>query len=196
MRATAANALVLFALAGCHRVEEPAGETDPTGGFYHVGSRVEDRRALGGFGKSDNYPRTLTDQPWGEKETVSVVAFPDEPADYFGQPGMTVRVVNRTAGEVAFDAYDSKLFLVREARDTNGEWREIEFQPDSGCGNGYHRVFLRPDEYWQFPARVYTGAIQTRLRFRLDLERRPDAMTSIFSAEFDGAVSAAQFLNR
>jgi hypothetical protein len=43
------------------------------------------------------------------------------------------------------------------------------------CGNSFHRVLLKPGEYWQFPARLYQETFKTK---RLG-EFGPDAKQSI-----------------
>jgi hypothetical protein len=159
-------------------------------GIYPVGSRIRDPQPLGGFGTCDNFPKDLGDKEWGAKGTISLVAFPDEPVAYFKHRGIALRVVNRTGEVASFKACDSDLFIVREAVDGDGRWREIESLPDSACGNSFHHVFLKQDQYWEFPARLYTGPIKTRTRFRMDLE---EGGPSIYSEEFEGEMAAAQF---
>jgi hypothetical protein len=202
--------LVTMALsvAGCHKTGDTAGtapgwELKPTApnaipvtankklpGIYPAGSRIKDRNAFGGFGPCDNFPKDLGGKEWGEKSVVSIVAFPDELVAYFKHCGFALRVVNRTDETIPLAACDSALFIVREALDSNGAWREIESPPDSGCGNSFHRVFLGPDQYWEFPARLYTGPTKTKLRFRLD---RGSGQPAIYSNEFDGEVATIQF---
>jgi hypothetical protein len=158
-------------------------------GIYPAGSRIKDPDALGGFGPCDNYPKELGEKEWGAKGAVSLIAFPDEPVAYFKYRGFALRVVNRTAEAVPFAACDSAMFIVREAQDEGGAWREIESAPQTICGNSLHRVFLGPGQYWEFPAREYAGPTKTKLRFRLD----PGAgQPAIYSNEYAGQVAAAQ----
>jgi hypothetical protein len=162
-------------------------------GIYAVGSRIEDRDALGGFGPCDNYPKERGGNEWGAKGDVSLMAFPKEPVAYFKDRGLALRLVNRSDDIWAFAACDSCLYIVCEAIDVDGHWRTIETAPQVCCGNSSHKVFLKPDQYWEFPARQYTGPIKTKLRYRLDpgKERLP-----IYSNEFDGKVAAGQFEER
>jgi hypothetical protein len=62
-------------------------------------------------------------------------------------------------------------------------------QDDAICGNSFHKVFLNNDQYWQFPARQYSGPIKTTIRFRLNC----DSGQVIHSNEFEGQISAVQF---
>jgi len=202
---------VLLPLSGCHKMDNPidtapgwelkppspdaapvtAKEKMP--GIYPAGSRIKDADALGGFGPCDNYPKDLAGKDWGAKAMVSIIAFHDEPVAYFKHRGFALRVVNRTPEVVPFTACDSALSIVREAQDAGGVWREIESLPETSCGNSFHRVFLGPGQYWEFPARVYSGPMKTKLRFRLE---RGNGQPAIYSNEFDGQVTAAQFRGR
>jgi hypothetical protein len=199
---------VVFALSGCQKGNDLADRAagwvlNPPGanatpvrakekmlGIYPAGSRIKDQEALGGFGPCDNYPQDLAGKEWGAKGAVSVVAFPDEPVAYFKHRGFALRVVNRTGEAVPFAACDSALMLVREAQDAGGVWREVESPPESLCGNSFHRVFLGPGQYWEFPAREYTGPVRTRVRFRLD---PGGGRPAIHSNDFEGQLTASQF---
>ncbi len=167
----------------------PVAANGRLAGIYPVGSWIPDRSALGGFGPCDNYPFDLGKAAWGTKGTISLVAFLDEPVAYFKSRGIAVRLINRSGEVASFPACDSCLRLVQEAQDKDGHWRPIESSPEAICGNSFHRVFLEPDQYWQFPARLYSGPIKTKVRFRLDCDQE----LRLYSNEFEGAVSAAQF---
>jgi hypothetical protein len=208
--------LVLFGLstAGCYQTDAPTNDA-PTNdaaawdlkppapnaapvaakeqlpAIYPAGSRIKDRDAIGGFGPCDKYPKDLGDKDWGTKGTVSLVSFPDELVAYpIKDRGIALRLINRTNKVAWFAACDSRLFLVREAVDGDGRWRAIESLPETICGNSFHRVALAPDQYWEFPARLYSGPIKTKTRFRLG---QGDKSPPTYSNTFDGEVTAGQF---
>jgi hypothetical protein len=185
----------------------------PVQGIYLAGSRIPDENALGGFGEWDNLPKDLVGQDWGEAGTVSLIAFPDEQATYLDLRGFAVRLVNRTDKPAAFTACDSRLYLVQEALDRNGQWRAIELPPVPICGNSFHRVYLDKNQYWEFPAQRYSGWFQTKLRFRLEvglggtpvfdtdkghgkpIPRLPERGGQIvYSNEFEGSINTWQFV--
>ena len=171
----------------------PVAATEKMPGIYPAGSRIKDREALGGFGPCTNFPSDLNGRDWWAPGAVSIVAFPEESVAYFKHRGIALRVVNRTANVVPFADCDSRLFVICEARDAGGTWREIESPPEAICGNSFHRAFLGSEQYWQFPARLYSGLTKTKIRFRLD----PGAgRPAIYSNEFDGQVAVAQFKDR
>lgn len=171
---------------------QPVRATEPLEGIYPAGSRIPDHRAFG-FGRWNNFPKPLGDRNWGKKGELSLIAFDAEPIAYFKHQGLAVRLVNRSHKTAAFLASDSSLFMAQEALDPQGQWRPIETVPAPFCGNSFHRVFLEPNQYWEFKARVYEGTFKTKLRFRLTNGERDEDSRPIFSNEFEGRIALAQF---
>ena len=120
---------------------------------------------------------------------ITLIAMPGEPLAFAEKlRGFRVILTNATGGEVSFAASDSRLSIVREARDRRGAWRAIEYLPSSWCGNSYHRVFLPAGHAWSFAAPEYAGPFRTRMRFVLRSDDR-----QIVSNEFEGSIDPAQF---
>ena len=163
-------------------------------GYFCAGSKIEDKQAFGGFGRSENFPKPIAPKMNFRRDVVSLIAMPAEAA-VFAQKykGMKVVLVNATNGTVGFPASDSRLYIVQEALDQQGAWKPIEYIPSSWCGNSYHTVFLGPNEYWEFAAARYTGKFKTSLRFRLDGQKSGTENITIYSNEFEGSVNARQF---
>ena len=158
-------------------------------GHFRAGSPIVDREALGGFASSDNYPRRL-DRPV-PADAISLIALPGVPAAFKGPfQGFRVILANTTGQQVPFQAVDSRLSIVREALDTEGNWRPVEYLTSSWCGNSYHRVFLPPDHYWSFAAPVYQGPFHTAMRFVLYADHGVDP---IYSNSFPGSIHPEQF---
>lgn len=82
-----------------------------------------------------------------------------------------------------------------QARDPQNKWRDIEYIPDSWCGNSYHKVFLGRNEYWEFNAPVYHGELKTKLRLKLLYKRAPCQKINdiIYSNIIEGSINPAQF---
>ncbi len=162
-------------------------------GYFRAGSKIKDDQALGGFGTSDNLPRELGEDPQIKHTGLALLAFPEDSVSFQGEAlGFRVMLANATGEVVALSASDSRLSIVREALDAEGEWRPIEYLPSSWCGNSYHQVFLGADEYWEFAAPIYSGRLPTRMRFKLaDAEEGV-----IYSNEFEGWVNAEQFTEK
>jgi hypothetical protein len=158
-------------------------------GYCHAGSRIKDLDAPGGFWASDNFPTTF--QPKDRLRAGEVYLTVDAASELAFEGkyrGIALRLVNGTNQRGAFRASDSRLSIVQEARDADGQWREIEYLPQSWCGNSHHRVFLEPGECWTFAAARYDGTMKTKLRFKLTGEHG-----AIYSEEFEGSINPEQF---
>ncbi len=159
-------------------------------GYFRAASHVS---VPSGYAISDNRPSKIGDPvPPG---VLSLVAFPHRPERFEGlHAGFRVVLANATTEAIDFPASDSVLSVVREALDETGSWRPVEYLPRSWCGNSYHSVSLPPGEAWTFVAPVYTGTMETRMRFVLLGE---DGKTPrLISNEFPGRVNQAQFTQR
>jgi hypothetical protein len=173
----------------------PSGQLEPARfdvmlpGYCSAGSTIPDEEALGGFGASENLPRTLHPADNRQPGELSLLALPDVGGAFDGKyEGLVLLLVNASGAPVAFDASDSRLSIVQEARAADGTWKPIEYLPRSWCGNSYHRVTLPDQHYWQFVAPRYSGTFPTMLRFRLDRPNQP-----LLSNSFAGSVNDAQF---
>jgi len=157
-------------------------------GGYYAGSKIKDKLALGGFGPSDNFPHAITSDDAAKTSSWYLLAEPDVVMEVGKSRYMRLSLVNATGHELAFDASDSCLTIVQEAKDDAGVWRSIEYLPSSWCGNSYHRVILGSTEFWSFPAARFRGANKTLLRFHMTLKDQ-----HVYSNEFEGSVNPTQF---
>jgi hypothetical protein len=141
-------------------------------------------------------------------DRLSVLAFPDQiVVPNIPTPLFKVFVTNRTAAPVSLPSCDSLLYLVEEAKDSNGKWKPIESTPVSWCGNSYYNVTLPSGSAWSLMGRTYSGSFKTRMRFRLITDHRsrqpsvtplsPSVHSSgpvyVYSNEFDGSIDPEQF---
>ena len=159
-------------------------------GYCYASSSVKDKQALGGFGGSDNFAKKISKEAAKSSGEWYLLAQPTVVTDFGSAKGMRLVLVNGTDETVSFDACDSRLSIIQEAKDESGEWKPIEYLPSSWCGNSYHQLMLASGEFWAFPAPRYEGSFKTKLRFRLDGE---DGDKPIVSNEFDGKINPAQF---
>jgi hypothetical protein len=137
-------------------------------GWYCAGSKLKDEKALGGFGPCDNFPKKCANDFPGTAGRLSFIAYPGEIVDFANRKALLLRLVNRTEKVTDFAACDSRLYIVQEAVDSKGLWRALERFPETDCGDSFHRVFLEPEEYWEFYALPRQGSFKTKLRFRLE----------------------------
>ena len=158
-------------------------------GYCYAGSRIVDKNAAGGFGTSKNFPKAIGPGLNVERDKVYLLAKPDEETLFAEKyKGLQLLLINSTNAPVSFAASDSRLYIVQEALDKDGQWKPVEYLPSSWCGNSYHHVFLGANEYWEFAAARYMGTYRTKLRFRLDHDQ-----IKIYSNEFEGSVNEGQF---
>ena len=97
-----------------------------------------------------------------------------------------------------------------QALDPKGVWRDIEYLPNSWCGNSYHQVVLPENHYWTFVTPVYEGCYYTKLRIELssiDPSKHKGSKARrefgtikeelvLYSNEFEGSINPAQFWRR
>lgn len=178
---------------------EPMQVTEMIRGYCYAGSRLKDKDAPGGLGPSENMPHKVTTESALAANSVYLLAQPDvlaKPVAFSVDPDAVIHpdymrlvLVNTTGETIAFDASDSRLSIIQQAKDADGNWQPIEYLPQSWCGNSYHQVFLPAGEFWSFAAPRYEGEIKTTLRFVLLENGEP----VLISNEFEGSVNAAQF---
>ncbi|HEV7782271.1 MAG TPA: WG repeat-containing protein [Chitinophagaceae bacterium] len=169
-------------------------------GYYYASSKYKKELAgSGGWGGSSNGSKTIS-QP-GKKNVDSLQVFIDESAETKWAEkyeGIKLYVTNFSNDTLFFDAQDSRLYLKLQARDTHGDWKDIEYLPGSWCGNSYHTLFLATKEQWEFAIPVYQGEFKTRIRAGLSYKTNADAKDDkiIYSNEIEGTINPGQLWNR
>lgn len=86
--------------------------------------------------------------------------------------GHTLYLINTTKNKLDFFAQDSRLKIVTEVKNKNGQWTNITYLPSSGCGNSYHKITLGSNEYWEFAQPIYKGNFTTKLRYKLTAKEK------------------------
>ena len=54
-----------------------------------------------------------------------------------------------------------------QALDKKGIGKDLEYLPNSLCGNSYYSTELDPNHYWKFVTTVYDGDFKTKFRIML-----------------------------
>ncbi len=159
-------------------------------GYFYAGTSQIDSTAAGGFYVDTNAPKKIET----DFETISLsdtfqITVQVDSIVKFGKKtkGFKVYVFNRTDSIVKLPAQDSRLYIKRQVF-YNNKWKDIEYLPSSWCGNSYHAVFIKPNEYWGFNAPCLTGKIHSKFRFELYINEN----LSIYSNEFDGSFNKRQ----
>jgi len=156
----------------------------------YAGSKIQDGDALGGFGKSENFPRDVSSAAASALTECYLLAEPNVPTELGVFRGMRLVLVNPTDATKGFDASDSCLYLFQEAKNGAGEWEQLDSMIESDCGNSFHRVFLAKKQFWEFPVFRFDGDVRTKLRFKLT---DGSGQTVLTSNVFDGGISNTQF---
>lgn len=166
-------------------------------GYCYASSPYKKELAgFGGWGGSGNDFRQMSKFEVFNQETLNVLVVNDDTTTYKKlYNGMKLYVANPTADTFYFEAQDSRLYMKIQAMDKFGEWKDIEYLPGSWCGNSYHKMFLSPDNFWEFDIPKYEGEFKTKLRAQLRYlsSQNPNVDALIYSNEFKGSVNPGQF---
>ena len=150
--------------------------------------------------KKNDYKKIAHDSQF-ESDSLSILVNTDDSTRIWeNNKGIKLYLANSSKDTLYFKAQDNRLSLNLQALDKNGEWKDIEYLPDSWCGNSYHSLFLPPDHYWEFAIPVYEGDIKTKLRAKLIYNKINVVRSSkkgenliLYSNEFEGTVNPGQF---
>ncbi len=159
---------------------------------------------LGGFATSRNYPKRVKRGDKFPPGQLAVIVAADE-TDTIGEfeKARKVYVVNTTKETKMFEAQDSRLTMKVQARNAEGLWQDIEYLPNSWCGNSYHTLTLKPGNFWEFRTAVYEGGYTTKFRIALTHLDRANIKRggkikelTVYSNEYEGGINPAQFWNK
>lgn len=167
-------------------------------GYFYVGTSQIDSTALGGFYEDSNTPKRVTSamKEVSKPNRFQIVVQTDSSIAFTDQiSGFKVFVVNSSDSIVKLPAQDSRIYLKRQVFYKN-EWQDIEYLPSSWCGNSYHSVFIRPNEYWDLEAPCIEGKISAKFRFQLlmddTLQKHDENNSVVYSNEFYGSFNKSQ----
>jgi len=158
-------------------------------GYFYAGTAEQDTISPGGFAGCSNTPKPLL-QKLRSRSTADAlqILVTDEATNFTEQyKGMKVYVVNTTENTIGLGAQDSRLKLKRQVFH-EGQWNDIEYLPSSWCGNSYHQVYIKSNQYWEFTAPCLEGEIIAKFRFELAVNNE----LTIYSNEFEGSFNKSQ----
>lgn len=138
-------------------------------GYFYAASSIKDTLAPGGFGGSGNVPRAVTElknTPFS-KDVLSLHIDTNSQVNFAEKyQGYKMVIVNGSRETIGLPASDSRLSIIAEVN-MDGKWQPIEYLPSSWCGNSYHTVYLKNNEFWQFYVPAYNGKHKVQLRYKL-----------------------------
>ncbi|MDC8004894.1 WG repeat-containing protein [Aureisphaera galaxeae] len=170
-------------------------------GYFIASSPTDEELSqFGGWAGSSNKFKRATKKLGLPENGFNIVVRPEEKSDYYSFEGMKLYLSNNTQDTLFFSAQDSRIYMVLQAKDLEGNWKDIEFLPNSWCGNSYHYLFLPKEHFWEFNIPKYEGAIKTTLRAKLtdwytsrNFENQERAL---YSNEFEGTINPAQLWSK
>lgn len=158
-------------------------------GSIYASSSIIDSTALGGFGKSDNTPKSIDDLDFVEKgfflkvDTSNIISINKKINGY------KLFIVNKSDSIIELLASDSRLSVVAQAY-INNKWQDIEYLPSSWCGNSFHMVSIKPGEFWEFDIPKFSGKLKTKIRYKLSYGK--NQKTYLYSNEIVASVNRNQ----
>lgn len=130
-------------------------------GFCYAYSSDKNKERSNGEAHSSNFPKNTENMfsITGFYLLINEKAFTKINEKFLG---CKLYLINRTDSLVTLSAQDSRLNIIPEAKDKNGEWKPIGYNPSSWCGNSYHTIKLDNNEFWEFSIPIFTGPFHTR----------------------------------
>ncbi|MFB9080018.1 hypothetical protein ACFFLS_09005 [Flavobacterium procerum] len=161
-------------------------------GHIYAKSSIIDTTALGGFGGSDNFPKKINESlNLSYSGLILKIDTTQTTSINNKYIGYKLYIANKTDSIVRLEASDSRLSVIPEIF-YKGEWKPIEYLPSSWCGNSYHDVYLKQNEYWEFDIPKFTGKIKAKLRYKLILGKD----NYIYSNEILTSINKGQLKNK
>ena len=158
-------------------------------GYFYAYSETEKNN---GWGMSNNYPKKINELKFPENQLSLVI---DEKQEAIFQDkfyGCKLYLSNTSKEKIKLNASDSRLNILLQAKNSNGDWEYIEYLPSSWCGNSYHNLYLDSNEYWDFTIPLYEGSFKTKIRAVL-LDNEDKAEKAIYSNAINGFINPSQF---
>ncbi|MEO1260842.1 MAG: WG repeat-containing protein [Bacteroidota bacterium] len=112
--------------------------------------------------------------------------------------GLKIYISNYTDDTMDFQqSPGNRLHLIMQAKDENGEWRDIETMRGMAyCGTGFQPIASLPSgHYWSFNIPIYDGVFKTEMRMALHQNpfEKNEEKIIWYSNEFSGGVNPGQF---
>lgn len=167
-------------------------------GYFMASSPFdEDLNGVGGWGQYDNLFKPLSDfRSNFSKDKLQAIIDTNKSSSWFDIcSGYEIYLINSTDHKYYFPSENSRINMLIQAQDSEGNWKDIEYLPHSFCGNSYLTLFLPQNSYWTFVMPVYQGIIPTKLRAKVEYESMLNQKSPqiLYSNEINGSVNPAQF---
>lgn len=147
------------------------------------------QRPSNGEAHSSNLAQKVTNE--FHQDSVFLFINEDELINYGNNVlGCLLYFVNTSDSTIELTAQDSRLDIIAQAQNKEGDWEAISYLPNSWCGNSYHTIVLGENEYWSFNIPIFKGKFKTKMRYVLLMN---DIEGAIISNEIDVRINLNQF---
>lgn len=109
--------------------------------------------------------------------------------------GLNLYLSNSTGESMKFDSQDDRLYIKLQAKDENGDWKDIDYLPNSFCLNSYNKSRLEKKSFWTFCIPIFEGDLKTVMRSKfnyIDTHNNIDTL-EIYSNEVECGINPGQF---
>lgn len=166
-------------------------------GYYYASSNtLKNSTLFSGWGKSDNSSKQIKPNMNFISNTLQVIIDSKQKTKWSKQyDANKLFIANTSSDTMYFASQDSRILLKIQAQNSKGEWKDIEYLPNSWCGNSYHTIFLAPNEFWEFSTPIYQGEFKTKIRAELIYMKtyNQEDGNVIYSNEIDAYINPGQF---
>ena len=99
-----------------------------------------------------------------------------------------LNIINATKNKFIIEGQDGSIPFIREALDSAGIWKPIEYWVHPTCGNSYSSEILNSGYYLKIQFYNYSGKYKTKLRYKIKINGE-----IIYTDAFDGLINYSQF---
>lgn len=116
----------------------------------------------------DSTSAVVMDARGGQKGKIVVRVDPTAASAFMGTEVPTVQLVNLSSKSLSFSSCDQNIPLIREAKDSKGKWRPIEWLSVGECGGKASLPKLATGKMWVWPIAMNSGGFKTQVRFAVE----------------------------
>jgi hypothetical protein len=99
-----------------------------------------------------------------------------------------VFIINMGDSAHYMQVQDSRVCMIQEAKNQNGEWKPIEYWTHSWCGNSYYSFDIPPNYCAVTKIPIYKGNFETEMRLKM-----LNDTVIYYSKPFRGSINLSQF---
>ncbi len=99
-----------------------------------------------------------------------------------------LNIINATKSNLSISIQDGSIPFIREALDSAGIWKPIEYWVHPTCGASYSSEILNSGNYLKIQFYSYSGKYKTKLRYKIKINDE-----IIYTDAFDGFINYSQF---